>query len=358
MAAPSATLTAQAQIQIDQRGRSELAFLRQMRGALLPLRRDVRAALEAAGILAGESGADISALRNAAAPVLAGLPEQRVVGSVLRWCRDQTTPRAVAAFERSRTELEPLASVPEGLVEDLLGDQVPRYWDYEFHGTAGGWDGHEHMGFIHFELVYKYLLMAAYGNNIFALRKQVAEAAPRSGYRRILDLGAGTGQYTMMLAEAYPEAEITALDPSRTSLNYAKRRSLDAGLNWRCVRSLAEKTGLPDASFDLVTSFILLHEVPPHITRAILAESFRLLEPGGEIHFSDVTPYRACDPYKAWNDDWDAEHGNEPWWRTAATAQLGEWAEAAGFVDVTEGALTPDGVYPWILTARKPLESA
>ncbi|MFZ3451706.1 class I SAM-dependent methyltransferase [Arthrobacter sp. 7Tela_A1] len=354
----AAPATAEAQIHIDQRGRSELAFLRQMRGGLTPLRQDIRAALESAGVLAGDTVQDISALRREAEPIVANLPEHRVVGSVLRWCRDQTTPRAVAAFERCRDELEPLASVPDHMVEDLLGPEVPRYWDYEFHGTAGGWDGHGHMGFIHFELVYKYLLMAAYGNGIFALRKQVAAAAPRGDYQRILDLGAGTGQYTMMLAEVYPEAQITALDPSRTSLNYAKRRSLDAGLDWRCVRSLAERTGLPDASFDLVTSFILLHEVPPHITRAILAESFRLLEPGGEIHFSDVTPYRACDPYKAWNDDWDAEHGNEPWWRTAATAELTALAEAAGFTEVREGGLPGGGVYPWILTARKPLETA
>lgn len=357
MALTKSTQTADSQIQIDQRGRSELAFLRQMRSGLLPLRAAVRGALEEGGVLEGRTASDIVALRKDAEAVLDGLRDQRVVGAVLRWCRDQTTPRAVAAFERSRPELEPLATVPAGLVEDLLGPNVPHYWDYQFHGTTGGWDGHEHMGFIHFELVYKYLIMAAYGNNIFALRKLVAEAAPRSDYQRILDLGAGTGQYTMMLSEVYPDAQVTALDPSRTSLNYAKRRSLDAGRTWRCVRSLAEETGLPDGSFDLITSFILLHEVPPHITRRILAEAFRLLEPGGHIHFSDVTPYRACDPYKAWNDDWDAEHGNEPWWRTAATANLTGWARDAGFVDVTEGGL--DGaVYPWILTARKPAETA
>jgi SAM-dependent methyltransferase len=339
-------------IRLDQRGRAELEFLSSLRGGLAPLRTAIKAKLEASGVLDAPF-TDIETLRDGTDVVLADSVEQRVLGTVLRWSRDQSTPRSVGAFERSRDRLEPLATGGAELVADALGDTVPRYWDYEFHGTTGGWDGHEHMGFIHHELVYANIIMAAYGGDIYAIRRLVAEAAPADDYARILDVGCGTGQYTLKLAEAYPNAAITALDISKSAVSYALRRGQDAGITLTGVRGAAEDTGLADESFDLVTSFIVLHEVPPHITKKILAEAFRLLAPGGDIHFSDVTPYRERSTYQAWADDWDAQNGSEPWWRTAASMDLSSIATELGFVDVVERGLGA-GAYPWVLSARKP----
>jgi ubiquinone/menaquinone biosynthesis C-methylase UbiE len=342
-------------IELDQRGRAELGFLRSLRGGLAPLRAATLEKLERSGAFEPEF-TTIEDLRGRTDLVLADDAGFRLTGAVLRWAREQTTPRAVGAFERRREELEPLAR-PAGLdrFEDRLGaGKPPAYWSYDFHTTTGGWDGHEQMGFVHHELVYQYMLMAAYGPGIFNQRQTVAEAAPRSGYRSILDLGCGTGQYTVKLAEAYPDARITGVDLSRSELLYALRRGEERGFAWRMVRATADDTGLEAESFDLVTSFILLHEVPPAVTRRILAEAFRLLEPGGDVHFSDVTPYAARTPQQAWADDWDAEQGNEPWWRSAATLDLGGLAAAAGFVDIQQRGLGPNE-YPWVLTARKPL---
>lgn len=343
-------------ITLDQRGRAELQFLAALRASLAPLRTSVRERLEASGALDAPF-TDIESLRSRTDEALRDSADLRLLGATLRWSRDQATPRAVAAFERSRHRLEPLADGTAHLVEDVVADDAPRYWTYEFHGTEGGWDGHEHMGFIHHELVYRHIIMSAYGGDIYAIRGVVAAAAPRESYSRIVDLGAGTGQYTMKLAETYPEARITAVDMSRSALSYALRRGRDAGFEWRAVRAPAEATGLDSASADLVTSFIMLHEVPPHVTRGVLAEAFRVLAPGGDIHLSDVTPYRERSTYQAWADDWDAENGSEPWWRTAASMDLSALAREAGFVDVTERGLAANN-YPWVLTARKPEETA
>lgn len=96
-----------------------------------------------------------------------------------------THPRALAAFGEREEQLSALAAAPDpDAIQDRGQDRVPRYWDYEFHGTAGGWDGHAHMGFVHHELVYRYLLVPAFGGDIFALRAAVAAAAPATTTRR------------------------------------------------------------------------------------------------------------------------------------------------------------------------------
>jgi SAM-dependent methyltransferase len=336
---------------VDLRGRSEFGFISALRGELSFLRTQVREQLERAGALDGPF-VSIEHLRTLTDAALQDSRELSVIGETLHWSRAVTTPRAVAAFERSRDALEPLATWEGPPPLDGINDSVPGYWDYEFHGTTGGWDGHEHMGFIHFEIVYQLLLANAYGD-IFATRGVVAAEAPSDSYSRIVDLGAGTGQYSMKLAETYPDAQLTLVDISETSLNYALRRAANAGLRWDAVRAPAESTGLASGEFDLVTSFILLHEVPPPVAGKIFEEAYRLLQPGGHLHFSDVTPYRVRSRYQAWLDDWDAEIGNEPWWRSAATLDLVELAESAGFVDVQQRGLGSDS-YPWVTTATKP----
>jgi ubiquinone/menaquinone biosynthesis C-methylase UbiE len=337
---------------IDQRGRAELEFLQALRVGLAPLRNRIRATVQDSGALDAPF-VGIEDLRERVDGVLADNADHRIVGAVLRWSRQAATPRAVAAFERRREVLAPLAA-PAGTVVDT-GENPPRYWDYEFHATAGGWDGHPDMGFVHHEMIYHFLLKKIYPGDLFAQRRQVAAAAPRDDYRRIVDMGCGTGQYTLQLAQEYPEAAITAVDLSWTQVRYALRRAEDAGAAITAVHANVESTGLPDGCADLVTAFILHHEMPPHATRNTFVEAFRLLEPGGHVHFSDVAPYAHRSPYQAWLDDWDAEHGNEPWWRTAATLDLEAAARAAGFVDVQQQALGADA-YPWVITATKPAQ--
>ena len=45
--------------------------------------------------------------------------------------------------------------------------------------------------------------------------------------------------------------------------------------------ALAEGTGLPDSSIDLVSACLIFHEVPASGIKAILTEAFRILRPGG-----------------------------------------------------------------------------
>ena len=49
----------------------------------------------------------------------------------------------------------------------------------------------------------------------------------------------------------------------------------------RFRHAAAERIGLADSSVDLVSMCLVMHELPQHATRAIIAEAFRILRPGG-----------------------------------------------------------------------------
>ena len=72
-------------------------------------------------------------------------------------------------------------------------------------------------------------------------------------------------------------------------LSVAKYRDTHGEISeWRHAQ--AEKTGLPDASFDLVSLQYVIHELPRQATKHICQEAFRLLRKGGGIALVDIDP--------------------------------------------------------------------
>ena len=105
--------------------------------------------------------------------------------------------------------------------------------------------------------------------------------------RRILDLGCGTGSTTIILKQAFPDAEVIGLDLSPYMLLRSFHKSQSAGLNIEWQQRNAENTTFADASFDLVTASLLFHETPSTVAQNILYECFRLLVPGGQVLILD-----------------------------------------------------------------------
>lgn len=260
---------------------------------------------------------------------------------------------AIAAYEEIAETLVPLmeehASGPASLALDP-DFAAPAYWDgVNFHRTTGGWDGHPQMGYIHGEIVHKKMVARFFPGGIFGQRRAVAEMAPRRDYRRILDMGCSSGHFTAALQQVFPQAAITGVDLSPRMLEHALRTANANGWAWQLLQRPAEATGLDDESFGLVASYILLHELPEAAVRAVFAEAFRVLEPGGHMLMSDVTRFADLDPVGVWKADRAARLGGEPHWRESAQLDLAQLASEAGFVDVSAS-----GIYPHVVMGTRP----
>jgi ubiquinone/menaquinone biosynthesis C-methylase UbiE len=120
--------------------------------------------------------------------------------------------------------------------------------------------------------------------------------------QKIVDIGCSVGMSTFALQQVYPQAHITGVDLSPYFLTVAKYRSTEQNNpNIQWVHAAAEQTGLADASYDLVSLFLICHELPQAATLQIFQEARRLLKPGGHIAIMDMNPaseiYSQMPPY-------------------------------------------------------------
>lgn len=99
----------------------------------------------------------------------------------------------------------------------------------------------------------------------------------------ILDVGAGSGFFTLALSDAVgPEGRVIAADVSPEMLDELRRRASDEGReNIRVVPSEEQVVPLADASVDRAFLVDVLHEAEDPLT--ILRESSRVVRRGGEI---------------------------------------------------------------------------
>ncbi|MEM7702398.1 MAG: class I SAM-dependent methyltransferase [Pseudomonadota bacterium] len=337
---------------LRQRGRASLDFIGQLLKARAPLSEQIQRDLDDAGVgrdtLPDNIDAGIAMYEEA-------LAESDAFGALelmADWHYRHYGAIATSSFEEVEHDLKPeLDRLMSGTATLHLAKdfQAPNYWQgVDFHRTEGGWDGHPHMGYIHGELIHKKLVGLLAPNGIFKHRREAAERAPKSSYERILDMGCSSGHYTLMLAETYPDAEIVGVELSRRMLEHAFRTANYHGFDWKLHQASAEETGLEDASFDLVTSYILLHEMPGDAIKRTFAEAYRLLKSGGDMVMSDVPRYADMDRLAVIKADRDAKYGGEPHWRSAAQLDLIAAATDAGF-DHT----FTTGVFPHSVVARK-----
>jgi SAM-dependent methyltransferase len=159
-----------------------------------------------------------------------------------------------------------------------------------------------------------------------AIRRQFPNFAPG----RILDLGCGVGHATLPLADAFPDADVHGIDLGAPMLRYASARAAGLGYAVHWSQQDATHTKFADASFDLITSTLLLHEMPRAAILALFRECYRLLRPGGVMAHHDLLRW-PDEPFDAFMMAWTTRHNNEPYERASGTLKFPEDLVAAGF---------------------------
>ena len=171
----------------------------------------------------------------------------------------------------------------------------------------------------------------------------ILEAAGPGPFRRMIDLGTGSGRMLALLCTRANEG--LGLDLSQQMLNIARRRTAEAGLE-RCQLRHGDifATQLPTASADLVVVHQVLHYLSD--PAAAVAEAARLVEPGGRLLIADFAPHRLEFLREA------HQHRRLGF----ADAEIGRWFDAAGLEAVATTSLPPadsEGLTVKIWTATR-----
>ena len=260
------------------------------------------------------------------------------------WVAEQLHPARDSAYLRLRPELP-----------------MPAYYSaIDIHQHPGNLVGADYDG-----LMYQASATSIHPNTRrFEAHERMAQWLHSQGqFLSVLDMGCGFGKCGFPIARHFAQAQVLGIDLSAPCLRLAARTAEQEGLrNIRFEQADAAQVPYEDASFDLVTSTQLLHELPVEVISQVLAESYRLLKPGGLVAHLD---FRARQPWPQFLIEGHSVRNNEGYLPGFNRMDIHGAYLAAGFEPVriepfaeTEGATRSDWPYwrfPWTLFwSRKP----
>jgi len=249
-----------------------------------------------------------------------------------------------------------------GSVETDSALELPKYYTtVDFHLQPRSYHGDDLAGIV-YDLGVPIFVMRRNGSDSGESGRALASVIPPGRYEKILDMGCGIGQKTIPVADAFPGAEVHAIDLSAAMIKYAHKRAERMGRKIHFSQQNVERTKFAADSFDMVFSTILFHELPPSAIRNMVAESYRVLKPGGLAAHLDLPPYNQLSPYNVFLMDWDTRNNGEPYWRAFHELDLPAIFREVGFKNIREitaesknsGRGAYSGKFPyWVTMAEK-----
>ncbi len=266
----------------------------------------------------------------------------------MMWRRLETMIRPHAAELEAGLDSAPLE--PLGSLELDPNLELPAYYEQtEFHIQPGGvWSGAAN-AFV-YEVGAKIVMMGQ--NDDYRFHQLFVETAiPGQDYRAILDLGCGFGKSTRPFVDAFPRAKVAGIDLSAPNLKLAHQQAERLRKPIKFYQRAAEDTRFPDASFDLVTATMLIHEMPMPVLRLLIAEALRLLRPGGLLAVLDFA--HTGDVFRDFVMDGHGARNNEPYMPHLFKTDVRRLLREVGFedpemlpFDERGGGLRRDGAWP------------
>lgn len=252
------------------------------------------------------------------------------------------------------------ADLPAGLLTLNPDLDLPRYYKaVDIHQHPGGVWSDEIAGFVYERGARS--TTPTLGTRHADLHDRLVMAvdeAMETKPRDIFDMACGFGKSTGPFYEHFRDAAVTGMDLSAPCLKLAAKIAAEKqATNVRYVQGSAYETGFEDASFDLVTSTMFLHEMPPRQIEKTIEETARLLRPGGFMAHLDF--YHLPDAFARFIHYGHGRRNNEPFMEPLAEMDLKGLLERNGFENVRiEPYAEDDGVldegyrawrFPWTL---------
>ncbi len=165
-------------------------------------------------------------------------------------------------------------------------------------------------------------------------KQALLDQAGLSDGQQVLDLACGTGTLTIWAKQKVSGLQLTGLDGDADVLGRAHAKAQAAGLEIAFDEGFSTSLPYPDNRFDRALSSLFFHHLDRDSKQRTLAQVFRALKPGGELHVADWG--RAANPLMRTAyfgiqllDGFDNTADN-------VNGLLPEFMRAAGFADVAE----------------------
>lgn len=215
---------------------------------------------------------------------------------------------------------------------DQIVGETPEYYARNFHFQNSGYLSTESAK------LYEHQVEMLFSGAANAMRRLIlVDLKKRLGSSdgeglNFLELGGGTGALTQFVALAFPKANITCVDLSPYYLQEAKRK-LHRFKRVNFMKANAEDLPFKDATFDVVYSCYMFHEIPMAVRRQIMKESIRVLKSKGLVGVVDSLQH---------DDDADFEWAlkqfpidfHEPFYKNYIENSLQDLFDESGLIDI------------------------
>jgi ubiquinone/menaquinone biosynthesis C-methylase UbiE len=120
------------------------------------------------------------------------------------------------------------------------------------------------------------------------LRRKTIELAQLHSGDAVLDVGCGTGTLAIMEKERVgATGRVCGIDPGPQQIAHARSKVTGPHRAIDFQVGVIERLDFADASFDAVTSTMMMHHLPDDLKRQGLSEILRVLKPGGRLAIAD-----------------------------------------------------------------------
>jgi ubiquinone/menaquinone biosynthesis C-methylase UbiE len=119
-----------------------------------------------------------------------------------------------------------------------------------------------------------------------AHRELIEQARLRPG-QRVLEIGCGTGNLTLLVKALHPAVDVVGLDPDPKALDRARRKLDRQRASVTLDRGYSDELPYPDGSYDRVLSALMFHHLQRDEKSRTLHAVGRVLRPGGSLHVLD-----------------------------------------------------------------------